>query len=92
MKKFFTILQKSPKFEEFMKRNPEYDIISRNLTPADMKRIQEEYPQINLFPHPHDDVIAITLISQVLMQNGYPKLKAYLDMKNKEILHIFVSN
>ncbi|MHA1111113.1 MAG: hypothetical protein ACTSRE_08415 [Promethearchaeota archaeon] len=92
MKKFFAILQKSPKFEEFMKRNPEYDIISRNLTAGDMKRIQEEYPQINLFPHPYEDIIAITLISQVLMQNGYPKIKAYLDMKNKEILHMFVSN
>lgn len=85
------ILQKSPKFEEFLKRNPEYDTISRSISVVDMERIQEEYPELNLFPHPTDEVIAITIVSRILMQKGYPKLKAYIDVKKSEILHIFVS-
>ncbi|TFG19227.1 MAG: hypothetical protein EU530_06825 [Promethearchaeota archaeon] len=86
-----SILQDSPKFGEFVKRNPEYDTIFRILSVSDMNRIQKEFPELNLFPETFEGVIVVTYISRVLMQNGYPKLKAYINIKKSEILHIFVS-
>ena len=91
MKKILTILQKSPKFENFLKFNPEYDIISRTLSAVDAEKIQVEYPELKLFPESSKKVTVITLISRVLMQNGYPKVKAYIDVEKSEILHIFDS-
>ncbi len=86
-----TILQDSLKYREFLKRNPEYDTIFRKLSVSAMNRIQEEYPELNLFPETLEEVIVVTYISRVLMQNGYTKLKAYINIKKSEILHIFVS-
>ena len=91
VKKTVAILQDSPLFGEFLERNPDYDTITRTLSAPDLVRIQEEYLELNLFPIPIDEVIAITLVSRVIMQNGYPKLKAYIDIKKEEIMHVFVS-
>jgi len=57
-----------------------------------MQRIHHEYPQLNLFPYPINEVCSVILISKILGQNGYTKLKFYLDLKIKTILHAFTTS
>jgi hypothetical protein len=84
------ILMQSSEFKEFQKKNPEYDIYKCSLTESDISTLQEEYPEYKLFPSNPKKVVAFTLISKVLMEKGYPKLKAYIDGEGKTILHIFL--
>ena len=87
-----SILRISDKYEDFTTQNPNYDVVIRCLSTDEQVRIQKEFAALNLFPQLQKNVVAITLISQVLKQNGYPKLKAYLDMEKKKIVHLFISN
>ena len=87
-----TILEKSSKYEDFLNQNPDYDIIIREVPEEDQERIQKEYPSLDLFPHSQEHIISVTLISRVLMQNGYPKLKAYINWKKKRYIHVFGSD
>ena len=91
-KEIILILQETEEFKRFVRNNPEYDMVIKNLDSKDLTRIQEEFPKLNLFPNTLNLVVAITLISRVLMQNGYPKFKAYINMEKREILHVFLSN
>ena len=86
-----SIIKRSEKSEKFFDQFSEYDIVIRDVSIEDQDRIQNQYPELNLFPKPQEDVIAVTLISRILMQNGYPKVKAYIDMKKKRYRHVFVS-
>ncbi len=85
------ILKDTENFRLFLSNNPEFDIVSKSLNKKDISHIQEEYSELNLFPYPLEKVSAVTLVSRVLMQNGYPKLKAYIDELKKEVIHIFYS-
>ena len=87
-----SILRKSDKFEDFTTQNPNYDVVIRYLSTDEQNSIQKEFAAMNLFPQLQKNIVAITLVSQVLKQNGYPKLKAYLELEKKKILHLFISN
>ena len=90
--KTLEILSNSPKYTHFIKQYPEYETIKRILTEQEIDRIRQEYPKFNLFSDSVEELVAITLVSRVLMENGYPKLKAYIDKNNEKIVHLFVSN
>lgn len=86
------ILKSSPKFTQFVERHPYYDTVIRILTEQEIDGIRNEYPNLHIFQDTVDEIIAVTIVSRILMENGYPKIKAYLDRKNKRIVHFFVSD
>jgi hypothetical protein len=92
IRKILEILKNSPKYTHFIKKYPTFDIIDRVLSEEDIDRIRQEYPELHLFPDTTEELITITLVSRVLMENGYPKLKAYIDINNEKIVHLFISN
>ena len=81
------ILKQSSEYEKFRKNFPDYDIITRTLTESDQFQLRKEY---GLFPYTSQEVIAVTLISRILIEKGYPKLKAYIDGEKNKIIHIFL--
>ena len=91
-KKILKILETKDEFIEFRKWNPEYDILVSELDKEDLDRIRGEYPKLQLFSNPNlQEVIGITIISKIIQQKGYPKIKAYLDKREMKIIHIFYS-
>jgi hypothetical protein len=84
------ILKHTSKYKDFQQLNAEYDIFTRVLTRSEIDSLRKEYPEYKLFPFILNKVESITLISRVLMEKGYPKLKAYIDGETGKILHIFL--
>ncbi|MBN2156361.1 MAG: hypothetical protein JW776_09975 [Candidatus Lokiarchaeota archaeon] len=92
VKDIVPILQTSLEYQEFTKKNPKFDTVIRILSMEDIKYTQKCYPELNLFSNFNGKkLIGVTIVSRHIQQNGYPKIKAYIDMKNKKIFHLFSS-
>jgi hypothetical protein len=86
------ILKQHPEFEVFVKDNPKYDIYIKEINLVEVKRIQKEYPELDInHENPTGGLIGVTLVSQTIHQQGYPKIKAYINEKQQKIVKIFRS-
>ena len=87
----FDILKSNTDFLKFIQEYPVYDIVMKTISVENIEEIKKDYYGMNLFLKSVDEVMGVTFVSREIQQNGYPKIKAYIDIQKKEILHFFKS-
>lgn len=94
-RKALDFLERIEKCKQFLSKYPDNEIIiNENIDVGDIKRMNDEYPELlplNINNPEINKIVSITAVSRTIGPNGYPKLRIYLKKESMEIIRTLIS-
>lgn len=75
----YQMIQQDPTIKDLVEIDPKAGIFTQELDPADVQRLQKEYPNFFHEFDPNCKIFSVNVISSCLFNGQYRKVKLYYD-------------
>ncbi len=75
----YQMIQQEPSIKDLVEIDPKAGIFTQELNPADVQRLQKEYPDIFHEFNPNCKIFSVNVISSCFLNGQYRKIKLYYD-------------